>query len=269
MAAQTVLLVFMTAMPGNTLFDTHCHLDYAPLSGQLPQLLDEARACGVGQWVVPAVRPAGWQAIRELCRCFPAVLPAVGIHPLACNEATTAVLSDLDRLAPQAVAIGEIGLDRQLGDLARQEACFREQLRIARCHGLPVLIHCRGAIGRTLTILQEERAGQVGGIMHAFSGSLESAREFVRLGFAISICATITYPGAVRVLRLARELPLSHLVLESDAPDLPPQAHRGSFNRPAWLLETARTLAAIRQIPLDELAAVTSATARTTLRLVV
>jgi TatD DNase family protein len=257
------VLVFVTAM----LIDTHCHLDCEPLSGQLPQLLEEAQACGISQWVVPAIRPAGWQGVMELCRRFPAALPTVGIHPMAWVEATEDQLSRLDQLAPQAVAIGEIGLDSRLGELAAQETCFREQLRIARRHGLPVLIHCRGAIGRTLAILQQERADQLGGIMHAFSGSLESAREFIRLGFAISISATITYQGAVRPLRLARELPLSQLVLESDAPDLPPQAHRGSYNRPAWLLETARALAALKQMPLDELAAVTSATARAALRL--
>jgi len=263
MVAPTVLLVFVSAM----LIDTHCHLDGEPLASQLPELLAEAHACGIGQWVVPAIRPAGWQGIMELCRRFPAALPTVGIHPLACAEATVDDLALLDQLAPQVVAIGEIGLDRQAADLAGQEACFREQLRMARRHGLPVLIHCRGAIGRTLTILQEERAEQIGGIMHAFSGSLESAREFVRLGFAISLTATITYQGAVRPLRLARELPLSQLVLESDAPDLSPQAHRGSFNRPAWLVETARALAALKQVSLDDLAAATTATARAALRL--
>ena len=263
MAVSTALLVFVTAM----LIDTHCHLDAEPLVSLLPQLLAEAHACGIGQWVVPAVRPAGWQGIMELGRRYPAVLPTVGIHPLACAEATADQLSRLDHLASHVVAIGEIGLDRQVTDPHGQEACFREQLRIARRHGLPVLIHCRGAIGRTLAILREERADQIGGIMHAFSGSLESAREFVRLGFVISISATLTYQGARKPLRLARELPLSQLVLESDAPDLPPQAHRGSCNRPAWLLETARALAALKQVSLDELATVTSATVRATLRL--
>lgn len=263
MAVQAILLVFVSVM----LIDTHCHLDCEPLFSQLPQLLDEAHACGIGQWVVPAIRPAGWQGIMELCHRFPAALPTAGIHPLACAEATADDLSRLDQLASQVVAIGEIGLDRQVADLPRQEVCFREQLRLARRHGLPVLIHCRGVIGRTLSILQEERADQVGGIMHAFSGSLESALEFIRLGFVISLSATITYQGAVRPLRLARELPLSRLVLESDAPDLAPQAHRGRFNRPAWLLETARALAALQQVSLDELAAVTTATARAALRL--
>lgn len=263
MVVPAPVLVFVTAM----LIDTHCHLDCEPLSGQLPQLLEEAQACGISQWVVPAIRPAGWEGIVALCRRFTAALPALGIHPLACGEASVEQLALLDQLAPQAVAIGEIGLDSQLGDVAGQEPCFREQLRIAQRHGLPVLIHCRGAIGRTLAILQEERADQIGGIMHAFPGSLESAQQCVRLGFAISISATITYQGAIRPLRLANGLPLSQLVLESDAPDLPPQAHRGSFNRPAWLLETARALAALKQMPLDELAAVTSATARAALRL--
>lgn len=263
MAVPPIVLVFVNAM----LIDTHCHLDCEPLFSQLPQLLDEAQALGIAQWVVPAIRPAGWLGIMELCRRYPSALPAIGIHPMAWAEASEDALDRLDRLAPQVVAIGEIGLDRQVENLPRQEACFREQLRIARRHGLPVLIHCRDVIGRTLAILQEERAEQIGGIMHAFSGSLESAREFVRLGFVISISATITYQGAVRSLRLARELPLSQLVLESDAPDLTPQAHRGSFNRPAWLLETARTLAALKQVSLDELAAATTATARAALRL--
>lgn len=249
------------------LIDTHCHLDCEPLFGRLEQLLDEACAAGVSQWVVPGIRPEGWQGIQQLCHRTPGALPCFGIHPLASGAATDNQLAELEQMAPQAVAIGEIGLDQHVGDLARQETCFREQLRIAQRHNLPVLVHCRGAIARTLTILREERAERVGGIMHAFSGSLETARECMRLGFVISIAGTLTYQGARKPLQLARALPLTQLVLESDAPDLTPQRYKGHFNRPAWLVETARQLAELKGLSLDEVAATTTANAHRILKL--
>ncbi len=249
------------------LIDTHCHLDCEPLASHLEPLLAEARAAGVTHWLVPGIRPTGWPGIQRLCCRIDGALPAFGIHPMAWGAADDDQLALLDQLAPQAVAIGEIGLDRQLGELKRQEPLFREQLRIARRHGLPVLIHCRNAIGRTLSLLQEERIDAVGGIMHAFSGSLESARDCIRLGFAISLSATLTYREATRSARLAADLPLQHLVLESDAPDLTPQRFKGSFNRPAWLLETANRLASLKGLPLAAVAAATTATARRVLRL--
>lgn len=244
------------------LIDTHCHLDLPPLVNQLDELLAEARAVGVTRWVVPSVHPEGWQRISGLTAQHPALRPAYGVHPLHAGIATADHLLQLRQLAPAGVAIGEIGLDGSYGDPGQQEALFREQLRIARQHGLPVLIHCRKAIGRTVAILREERADQVGGIMHAFSGSLESARECIKLGFVISLSATLTRNNAVRPLQLAAQLPLEQLVLETDAPDLPPSAHPGCSNRPAWLHETASRLAAIKGISIAEVARRTTATAQ-------
>lgn len=244
------------------LIDTHCHLDLPPLVDQLDQLLAEARAAGITKWVVPTVHPDGWQHISELTKQHPDLRPAYGIHPLHTANATAEQLQQLKQLAPEGVAIGEIGLDTTYGNLDKQEALFREQLRIARQHGLPVLIHCRRAIGRTLAILQEEQADQIGGIMHAFSGSLESARECIRLGFVISLSATLTRSTAVRPTLLAGQLPLNQLVLETDAPDLPPSDHQGCFNRPAWLQETACKLAAIKGMTITEIARETTATAQ-------
>lgn len=244
------------------LVDTHCHLDLPPLIDQLDQLLAEARAVEISKWIVPAVHPDGWQRIAELSVQHPALRPAYGIHPLHAATATTEQLQQLRVLASTAVAIGEIGLDASYGNLDKQEALFREQLKIARLHGLPVLIHCRKAIGRTLAILREERADQIGGIMHAFSGSLESARDFIKLGFAISLSATLTRSTAVRPALLAGQLPLNQLVLETDAPDLPPSGHQGCFNRPAWLHETAHKLAAIKGMTTTEIAKQTTATAQ-------
>ncbi|MDD2500958.1 MAG: TatD family hydrolase [Geobacter sp.] len=244
------------------LLDTHCHLDLPPLVDQLDELLMEARAAGVSKWIVPAVHPDGWQRISELAKSDPNLRPAYGIHPLHAAIATTEQLEQLMQLAPEGVAVGEIGLDTTYGNLDKQEALFREQLRIARHHQLPVLIHCRKAIGRTLKILREEYTGQAGGIMHAFSGSLESARDFIMLGFVISLSATLTRSNAVRPLRLATHLPLDQLVIETDAPDLSPSDHPDTPNRPAWLSETALKLATIKATTLTEIARQTTATAQ-------
>ena len=244
------------------LIDTHCHLDLPPLLDQLDELLMEARAAGICKWIVPSVHPDGWQRISELAKRDTNLRPAYGIHPLHAAIATTEQLEQLRRLAPEGVAVGEIGLDATYAELGQQEALFREQLRIARNHQLPVLIHCRKAVGRTLAILREERADQIGGIMHAFSGSLESARECIKLGFAISLCGTLTWNTAVKPLQLAAHLPLDQLVLESDAPDLSPANHPDTPNRPAWLSETAIKLAAIREKTITEIARQTAATAQ-------
>jgi len=242
--------------------DTHCHLDLPPLFEQLDELLAEAHAAGVTKWIVPAVHPDGWQRIAELAVQRPALRPAYGIHPLHAAVATAEQLLQLRDLAPTAVAIGEIGLDTTYGDLDKQEALFREQLKIARFCGLPVLIHCRKAINRTLAILREEQADQIGGIMHAFSGSLESARECIKLGFVISLCGTLTWHNAVRPVLLAAQLPLDQLVLETDAPDLSPADHPDVPNRPIWLYETACKLAAIKGTTITDIAKQTTSTAQ-------
>lgn len=250
------------------LIDTHCHLNCSPLVDQLDSLLEEARAAGVRQWVVPGIEPTGWQGILDLCATIPEALPALGIHPRAAARADAQQLALLDRLAPQAVAIGEIGLDRGCNDLAAQEHVFRAQLRIACRHRLPVLIHCRGAIGRTLSVLHEERVQQVGGIMHAFSGSLETAQQCIKLGLVIALSGSLTYQGAVKPVRLARELPLEQLVLETDAPDMTPQRYKGRYNHPAWLRETATVLAEIKGMTIHEVASATTETALRVLRLI-
>jgi TatD DNase family protein len=128
-----------------------------------------------------------------------------------------------------------------------QEQAFRAQLRLAIAAGRPVLIHCRQAAGRLLQILREEGAERVGGIFHAFSGSLETARQGIRLGFAIGVGGTLTYPNARRLPEVVREVPAEWLVLETDAPDLAPHPHRGEVNRPAWLPLIARQVAELRR----------------------
>lgn len=250
------------------LFDSHCHLDLEPLRSDLPRIMQEANAAGVQGFVIPGVTPDGWVGISALAAENSQIFPAYGIHPMHAGLATDPVYDALSRFLPRAVAIGETGLDPAYSvSLDLQEQVFREQLRLALHHGLPVLIHCRRAFQRVLKIMREERADKAGGIMHAFSGSVEMAREFIRLGFAISISGTVTWKNAVRPLQVARELPLEHLVLETDAPDMTPERYRRRFNRPAWITETAQRVAEIREISLEDVARVTTENARRVLRL--
>lgn len=240
------------------LIDTHCHLDCEPLAFLLEQVLASARRAGIFGFVVPGVHPAGWERIAALTRAHEGVLAAFGIHPMHSDLADDNCMSRLSGLAGTGLAIGEIGLDPAYPvPLELQERAFREQLRLAIALGLPVLVHCRAVFERTLRVLREEKADRVGGIMHAFSGSPEMAREFIRLGFAISISGTVTWNNAQRPVRLAREIPLESLVLETDSPDLTPQAFRGQPNEPAWLVETLVRVAEIRGLAPADVAVAT------------
>jgi TatD DNase family protein len=246
---------YLQTVDAVALIDTHCHLDCEPLRSRLTQVLASARRAGVTGCVVPGVHPADWGRMAAIAGEHAGVYCSFGIHPMHAALADDASLVRLAEIAGAGVAIGEIGLDPAYqASLEVQEQAFRKQLRLAVALGLPVLVHCRRAFQRTLSVLREEKAALVGGIMHAFSGSPEMAREFIRLGFFISLSGTVTWKGAVRPVRLAREIPLESLVLETDAPDMTPQAMRGRPNEPAWLTETLRTVAEIRGMPPTEVA---------------
>jgi len=238
------------------IIDTHCHLDLETLFPRLNELLSNARAAGVAAFVVPGVHPDGWDRIRHIALCEPGVYPAFGIHPMHSDHATRKNLGILRSIAGQGVAIGEIGLDPAYQvPLEVQEQSFRDQLRIAIELNLPVLVHCRRHFQRTLQILKEEKVSKIGGIMHAFSGSTEMAKEFIHLGFAISLSGTITWDNAIRPRRIAEDLPLSSIVLETDSPDMTPQQFRGQLNQPAWIKETLHTIATIRDMNPNDIAA--------------
>ncbi|WP_239077407.1 TatD family hydrolase [Geobacter sp. SVR] len=240
-----------------SLIDTHCHLDCEPLRSHLDEALTSACQAGVIACVVPGVHPSDWGRVSALApeRAGMKIFPAFGIHPMHAAAVNDAVLMRLSELSARGIAIGEIGLDPAYGiDERIQEQAFREQVRLAVALGLPVLVHCRRSFSRTLQILREEKTGHVGGIMHAFSGSPEMAREFIRLGFAISLSGTVTWDRAVRPVRLAREIPSDSLVLETDAPDLTPHPFRGQPNQPAWLRDVMIAVADIRGTLVTEVA---------------
>jgi len=245
------------------LIDTHCHLDDRSLLSRLPAVLSAAQAAGVEKYIVPGVAPEGWEVIARLADAHDGVYPACGLHPMAADRFDEALPERLRPFARRGVAIGEIGLDYLINDIPRelQQAAFRAQLRLAGEMELPVLIHCRRAFRDLLDILEEEHAGRNGGVMHAFSGSPETARECINLGFLISIAGTLTYTNAVRPLEIVRQIPLEFLVLETDAPEMTPEPHRGSPNEPAFLMETAMKVAQIKGISIEEVARVTAANA--------
>jgi len=230
------------------LVDTHCHLDLDAFAADADRVIGEARMRGVAAFVVPAVSRARWPALLELCSRHASLYPALGLHPVFQAEHTDDDIPTLARAveASRPIAIGEIGLDHHVEglDRERQMALLEAQLQVARRFGLPVLLHVRKAHEEMLAALR--RAKVSGGIAHAFNGSLEQARRYIDLGFRLGFGGMLTYDRSTRLRRLAAELPLEAIVLETDAPDMSPAAHHGERNSPAWLPEVLLSLAEVR-----------------------
>jgi TatD DNase family protein len=261
--------------------DTHCHLDAAEFDADRDAVRQAARQAGVARCVIPAVHAAHWAEVAKLAERHGDAY-ALGIHPLYVPQAQEADLLALDlalterRDDPRLVAVGEIGLDFFVPELCtpemreRQWFFYTAQLKLAQKHSLPVVLHVRRSADFMLKGLRQ--CPVVSGIAHAFNGSTQQAQAFVDMGFALGFGGTLTYERSLQLRRLACELPLSALVLETDAPDIPPQwlyqtaeqralgAAQGR-NSPAELPRIAQVLAGLRGLPLADLAAATSANA--------
>jgi len=254
--------------------DTHCHLDAPEFAPDREQVRERAAQAGVGLCVLPAVEVGNFDAVRELAHAHGDGY-ALGIHPLCTGRAADGDLETLDHALTQhrgdarLLAVGEIGLDFFVPGLdpGRQELFYREQLGLARKHGLPVILHVRRSADRLLKGL---RGAGVSGIAHAFNGSEQQARQFLDLGFKLGFGGNVTYERAQRIRRLATALPLEALVMETDSPDIPPhwlyataqQREAGQAqgrNEPAELPRIAQVLAQLRGI---EAAALAEATTR-------
>ncbi|HEY8047856.1 MAG TPA: TatD family hydrolase [Ramlibacter sp.] len=257
--------------------DTHCHLDAPEFAADRGDVRSRARNAGVKHCVIPAVEAANFDAVRQLAHAGGDSY-ALGIHPLCTLRVPDEDLARVDealarhRDDPRLVAVGEIGLDYFAPGLHahKQELFYREQLELARKHGLPVILHVRRSADQLLKHLR--RIEVAGGIAHAFNGSVQQALAFVRMGFKLGFGGTVTYERAQQVRRLAAELPLSAIVLETDAPDIPPHwlyATAGDRaagkpqgrNEPGELPRIAAALAQLRGIGVDELAQATRANA--------
>lgn len=262
--------------------DTHCHLDAPEFEGDRDAVRSQAREQGVGLCVFPSVERAHWAGVQALAVQH-ADAYALGIHPLRVPQAADDDLQALDaalqqcRADPRLVAVGEIGLDFFVPELCsavlreRQWRFYTAQLALARKYQLPVILHVRRSADALLTGLRQVRVS--GGIAHAFNGSEPQARAFMALGFALGFGGAMTYDRATRLRALARTLPLDALVLETDAPDMPPHwlyrtaaeresGHVQGRNMPAQLPRIAQVLADLRQLPLQVVAEATGSNAR-------
>ncbi|MCB1907986.1 MAG: TatD family hydrolase [Rhodocyclaceae bacterium] len=236
------------------LIDSHCHLDAAEFDADRDLVVARARAAGLGLLVVPAVAADAFERAADAGRRYPECRIAYGIHPLyaerAAPERDLAMLEQ--RLAAgEVVAVGEIGLDLYQGhpDFDRQQRVFVAQLELARRFDLPVLLHVRRAVDAVLKQLRRIRVP--GGIAHAFNGSRQQADQMIGLGFGLGFGGAMSYPGSRRIRELAATLPLSAIVLESDAPDMPPAWARGQRNEPAQVARYAQVLAELRDVPRE------------------
>ena len=250
------------------LIDTHCHLDAAEFDADRDEVAARARGAGVGAVVVPGVERAGFAAVLATCERYPGCAPALGIHPMYVAGARPEDLTVLREMIVlhHPVAIGEIGLDFFVPDYdrERQEFYFSEQLKIAREFDLPVLLHIRRAQDAVLKLLRQFRP--VGGIAHAFSGSRQQAEEFIKLGFKLGFGGAMTYDCATKLRELAATLPLDSIVLETDAPDMPPAFIGKARNSPEYLPRIAGILAELRGMTVAEVAAATTVNARAILK---
>ncbi len=245
--------------------DSHAHLAEAEFQSDLPSVLDRARAALIERVLVigDGVDPVKTEKAVQLGERENALDVAAGIHPHDARLASEPSLDYLVRLAQSGrlVAWGEIGLDFHYHNSPadEQEEVFSRQLALAREVGLPVVIHTREAEARTLEILSEHYAsGGSAGVMHCFSGSLAMARNCLEMGFHISFSGLLTFPKAQDIRQVAQAVPMDRLLIETDAPYLAPVPFRGRRSEPAFVVETAKVLAEVKQVSLDTVARCTT-----------
>lgn len=248
------------------LIDTHAHLDLEEFDRDRPTVLDRARSNGIGYIINTGFDLESSRRSIALAARHPQIFAAVGVHPHDAAKADAAVWAAIPELAaaPKVMAVGEIGLDyyRDLSPRTVQQAAFRRQIGIAKELNLPIIVHNRDAHADTLRILKEEKAGEAGGVLHCFSGSWEVAKECLDLGFHISFAGPVTFTNAPKLQDVVQKVPLDRLLVETDCPYLAPVPHRGKRNEPAYVHLVAEKIATLRELPLEELAAATTANAR-------
>ena len=252
------------------LIDTHSHLDTHHFASDFKEVLYRSRQAGIVAQILPGVCRSWWPNLLDICRTEEDLHAAPGLHPLYLDHHSPDHLVELAELAGSGriVAIGEIGLDYYHKDSPKkaQQDLFITQLRIADEHGLPVLLHVRKAHDQVQAILRRKHF-KYGGIVHAFSGSMQQAEHYLKLGFKIAFGGTITYDRATKIRAVAQNLPLEAIVLETDAPDIPPARHNGERNSPEYLPLILDSLAALRPESKAQIARETTANATRLLRL--
>ncbi len=248
------------------LIDSHAHLNDKRFRQDEAQVLERAAAAGLEAIINVGFDLAASERATRLAERQPLVFAAVGVHPHDAARQNADYLDTLRKLAglKKVVAIGEMGLDfyRNLSPPAAQKKVFREQIRLAKELSLPIIVHDRDAHSEVLAVLKEEKAGEIGGVLHCFSGDTDFARNCLKLGFYISIAGPITYKQQGALVEVARMVPSDRLLLETDAPYLAPVPHRGKRNEPAFVRHTAEQVASLRSESLELVSQSTTENAR-------
>ncbi|WP_211830581.1 TatD family hydrolase [Kistimonas asteriae] len=235
------------------LFDSHCHFDFKNFDSDRQIIMDDCAQKRILALCIPSTTATRWQLIIDLAAAKSPISLyfALGLHPYFLEEHNASHLEALEQqlcLNPKhLMAVGEIGIDFYLDHLDRdqQESLFRAQVKIAKAHKLPIILHARKSHDQILKILRELHF-QEGGIVHAWSGSEQQANRFIEMGFKLGFGGAITYPRATKLRHLAATLPLTSLVLETDAPDMAPAAFKGQRNSPEYLPLTLDELCLLR-----------------------
>jgi TatD DNase family protein len=247
--------------------DTHCHLTYEETPEDVAGVLERARAAGVGAFMSIGCRLDDIRTLEALATTYPDVFFSVGIHPHEAEETLSSTsLASLQNLLerkltnPKLLGIGETGLDYfyEHSPRAVQQDVFRLQINLAKAHDLPLIIHTRDADDDTLSILKEEAGARVKGVLHCFSGSRRLFDEGVSLGLYVSASGIVTFNKAADLREIFKDVPLNRLLLETDAPYLAPTPHRGKRNESAFMVHTAKVIADLKEITLEELQAQTT-----------
>lgn len=241
------------------LFDTHTHLDDEKFNEDRDALIASLKDNGISLLVnVASDIKSSYQSIL-LAEKYDFIYAAVGVHPSDTASITDSTLSELEKLSKheKVVAIGEIGLDYYWDEPSRdvQKEWFIKQLNLAKKLSMPYIIHDRDAHADTLDIIKS--IGYTNGVMHCFSGSKETAKEFLDMGMYISISGTVTFKNATKVQEVAKYVPSNRLLIETDSPYLTPEPHRGGRNNSAYVRYTAEKIATLRGISFEELAKIT------------
>ena len=242
--------------------DSHCHINFPELAGQLPSVLKAMAENRVTHALCIGVNLPELPGVLALAAEHSNIFASVGVHP-DYEETPEPSVDDLLALAarPKVVAIGETGLDyyRLTGDLEWQRQRFRTHIRAARACNKPLVIHTRSAADDTIAIMREERAGEAGGVMHCFTETWDVAQDALDQGFYISFSGIVTFKNARQLKEVARRVPLERMLIETDSPYLAPVPYRGKLNQPAYVRYVAEEIARLRGLPVEKVAATTSA----------
>ncbi len=239
------------------LIDSHAHLSLKAFDRDREEVIMRAKQNGVGIILTIGITPEDSEKTLSISEQYDFIFFSAGLHPHDAKHFDREVENSLKDRADHSkcLAIGEIGLDfhHNYSPPDKQVDAFRKQIAVAREVSLPIIVHSRESLDQTILILEEERAGEMGGLFHCFSGGPDAAKRCLDLGFGISLAGPLTFRNAVKPVEVARQTPLEHILLETDCPFLSPAPYRGKRNEPSYILETYKKLSEIKKVSLEEL----------------